>query len=86
MKNPLFLLLLLFTFHSSFLTLKAQAPASSQYNANTRFEQMGTQLPTPNNTRTASGAPGKDYWQNRVDYDIKVELAGAWAFKVRNEE
>ena len=74
MKNPLFLLLLLFTFYSSFLTLKAQAPASSQYNANTRFEQMGTQLPTPNNTRTASGAPGKDYWQNRVDYDIKVEL------------
>ncbi|TAH14507.1 MAG: M1 family peptidase, partial [Runella slithyformis] len=35
---------------------------------------MGTQLPTPNTTRTASGAPGKDYWQNRVDYDIKAEL------------
>jgi hypothetical protein len=45
-----------------------------QYNANTRFEQMGTALPTPNSYRTASGAPGKDYWQQKADYDIKVEI------------
>ena len=25
-------------------------------------------------TRSASGAPGEDYWQNRVDYEIQVEL------------
>jgi hypothetical protein len=31
-------------------------------------------LPTPNSYRTASGSPGKDYWQQRADYDIKVEL------------
>ena len=24
--------------------------------------------------RTASGAPGKEYWQQRADYDIKAEL------------
>ncbi|MCY7349485.1 MAG: M1 family metallopeptidase [Cytophagaceae bacterium] len=47
---------------------------TAEYNANTRFEQMGTALPTPNSTRTASGAPGKEYWQQRADYDIKVEL------------
>ena len=52
----------------------AQQPATTQYNANTRFEQMGTELPTPNTYRTASGAPGKDYWQQKADYDIKVEL------------
>jgi len=46
----------------------------NQYNANTRFEQMGTELPTPNTYRTASGAPGKDYWQQKADYDIKAEL------------
>jgi hypothetical protein len=49
-----------------------QAP--STYNANTRFEQMGGMLPTPNSYRTASGAPGKDYFQNKADYDIKAEL------------
>ncbi len=49
----------------------AQTPAQ---HANTRFEQLGPALPTPNTYRTASGAPGKDYYQNRADYDIKVEL------------
>ena len=39
-----------------------------------KFEQLGTELPTPNTYRTASGAPGKDYWQQRADYDIKVTL------------
>ncbi|MFN3848224.1 MAG: M1 family metallopeptidase [Spirosomataceae bacterium] len=48
--------------------------ASTQYNANTRFEQMGAMLPTPNTYRTASGAPGRDYWQQKADYDIKAEL------------
>ncbi len=54
--------------------LMAQQPAPANYHANSRFEQMGTAMPTPNTYRTASGAPGKEYWQNRVDYDIKVEL------------
>ncbi|HYN26611.1 MAG TPA: M1 family metallopeptidase, partial [Pyrinomonadaceae bacterium] len=31
-------------------------------------------LPTPTAYRTASGAPGRNYWQQRSDYDIKVEL------------
>ncbi|HTE11209.1 MAG TPA: M1 family metallopeptidase, partial [Chitinophagaceae bacterium] len=35
---------------------------------------MGTILPTPNEYRTASGAPGPKYWQQRCDYDIKAEL------------
>ncbi len=39
-----------------------------------KFEQLGTILPTPNEYRTASGAPGPKYWQMRADYDIKCEL------------
>jgi len=31
-------------------------------------------LPTPNTYRTASGAPGKDYWQQRADYKIELTL------------
>jgi hypothetical protein len=52
----------------------AQAQQPTNFNANTVFEQMGSSLPTPNTYRTASGAPGKEYWQQKADYDIKVEL------------
>ena len=38
------------------------------------FEQLGHLLPTPGETRTASGAPGPGYWQQRADYVIRVEL------------
>ena len=43
-------------------------------NHGNKFEQLGTILPTPNEYRTASGAPGPKYWQQRADYDIKAEL------------
>jgi hypothetical protein len=43
-------------------------------NHGNRFEQLGTILPTPNEYRTASGAPGAKYWQQRCDYDIVCEL------------
>src|SRR6187551_194997 len=39
-----------------------------------KFEQLGTLLPTPNDTRTASGAPGHAYWQHKADYNISVQL------------
>ena len=58
----------------SALQLNAQVPTGVTYNANNRFEQLESTLPTPNSYRTASGSPGKDYWQQRADYDIKVEL------------
>ena len=43
-------------------------------NHGNKFEQLGTILPTPNEYRTASGAPGNKYWQQRADYDIKCIL------------
>ncbi|MDF2436639.1 MAG: aminopeptidase [Bacteroidota bacterium] len=43
-------------------------------NHGNKFEQLGTILPTPNNFRSASGAPGKEYWQQRADYDIDAFL------------
>ena len=43
-------------------------------NHGNKFEQLGTILPTPNEYRTASGAPGVKYWQQRADYDIKATL------------
>jgi hypothetical protein len=39
-----------------------------------KFEQLGEVLPTPNSYRSASGAPGPNYWQQRADYVINVEV------------
>ena len=39
-----------------------------------KFEQLGQALPTPNEYRTGSGAPGESYWQQRADYNIEVSL------------
>src|SRR5258708_30515095 len=43
-------------------------------NHGNKFEALGTILPTPNEYRTASGAPGPKYWQQKADYDIKCDL------------
>ncbi|MEQ8626248.1 M1 family metallopeptidase [Ekhidna sp.] len=39
-----------------------------------KFEQLGTMLPTPNVYRTASGAPGHQYWQQKADYKMNIVL------------
>ena len=39
-----------------------------------KFEQLGTLLPTPNETRAASGAPGHAYWQQKADYVMSIHV------------
>ena len=39
-----------------------------------KFAQLETLLPTPNEYRTASGAPGPQYWQQRADYNMRITL------------
>lgn len=39
-----------------------------------RFEQLDASLRSPNVYRTASGAPGHMYWQQKADHEIVVEL------------
>lgn len=58
------------------LLAAAVLPARAQTtNSGTdKFAQLETLLPTPNTYRTASGAPGHQYWQQRADYDIRVKL------------
>lgn len=41
---------------------------------NSKFKQLHEELPTPNVYRTASGAPGHEYYQQTADYIIDVEL------------
>lgn len=51
-----------------------QAQSNPGSNHGNRFEQLGTMLQTPNMYRSASGAPGPKYWQQRADYDIEAQL------------
>jgi hypothetical protein len=62
-----------FVFCSAFLFAQniQNNPGSNHGN---KFEQLGTILPTPNVFRSASGAPGHGYWQNKADYSIKAYL------------
>ena len=39
-----------------------------------KFRQIKQEAPTPNVYRTASGAPGHQYWQNEADYEMRIEL------------
>jgi hypothetical protein len=39
-----------------------------------KFRQLDELLPTPTTIRTASGAPGHAYWQQRADYQIRATL------------
>lgn len=66
---------LLFAFLLTACFAMAQAPQSNPgSNHGNRFEQLGYLLQSPNEYRTASGAPGPKYWQQRADYDMSVEL------------
>ncbi len=64
-----------FLFFLSFLaTSQAQQDHNPGSNHANKFEQLDWLLPSPNEYRTASGAPGPRYWQQRADYDISVEI------------
>jgi hypothetical protein len=39
-----------------------------------KFRQLEQDLPTPNSYRTASGAPGHEYWQQRADYKMDITI------------
>ncbi len=50
------------------------ASAQEQKKWQGKFEQLDQMLPTPNEYRSGSGAPGSKYWQNRADYIIDAEI------------
>lgn len=43
----------------------------------TKFAQLDMELPTPNEYRTAAGAPGHNYYQQKADYKINITLDDA---------
>jgi hypothetical protein len=75
MKNLNTLLFLIF---STAITIQAQESQSSVKQKGhediSKFKQMYDLLATPNMFRTASGAPGPEYYQQQADYKMDVEL------------
>ena len=71
MKNyiltPMFLLLAGFV-------LAQDSTAIQGHKNNNKFKQLYEEFATPNRFRTASGAPGVDYYQQQVDYKMDIEL------------
>ena len=64
------------TVTAALVAFAATAQDSPRYGRD-KFRQLDQELPTPNEQRTASGAPGHAYWQMKADYDIKVEIDDA---------
>jgi predicted secreted protein len=54
--------------------LSAQGVQQTKGDYEDKFRQLDEVLPTPNTYRNASGAPGHEYWQQKVDYRITAEL------------
>jgi hypothetical protein len=65
-------------------SVAAQTPAAAAGAPDTTAFRC-LDLPAPTSIRTASGAPGPDYWQQRVDYAIRATLDTATR-SVRAEE
>jgi len=66
--RKLIIVLLAFAFFTSINSNAQKNPVNNQ------FRQLATLLPDANSFRTASGAPGHLYWQQKADYVIKVVL------------
>jgi hypothetical protein len=60
--------------HAVALTFALSAGAHAADKFDDKFRQLDELLPTPTSTRTASGAPGHAYWQQRADYKIRARL------------
>lgn len=59
-----------------FVGISQLLEAQENINLN-KFRQLKQELATPNVYRTASGAPGHKYWQQKADYKISIKLDDA---------
>ena len=68
MKNIMFISLFILSF-SAYAQI-----SQTKGDFEDKFRQLDEVLPTANSYRTASGAPGNEYWQQQADYLIEVTL------------
>ena len=61
-------------FFTSVLLTSQEVKVPSGHKNNNKFKQLYEEFSTPNRYRTASGSPGKDYYQQKVDYTMDIIL------------
>ena len=71
--NPILVTILFLTANLLVAQETQNETKSSERNPD-KFKQMYDVLATPNMYRTASGAPGPEYYQQQADYKIDLEL------------
>ena len=81
-RVSLFLLVFMF---SGGAFVSAQEPIK-KFDQEDKFRQLEEILPTPNDYRSASGAPGHRYWQQKIDYVIDVEIDDDKQLLIGSEE
>ncbi len=75
MKKITILIVILFAGLTSFAQETAVEKEKEQGHYNiSKFRQLKQELPTPNSYRTASGAPGHEYYQQKADYKMDIIL------------
>ena len=74
MKKTTFIHLYSLLFLTSIYAQDIQKENKNQERNPDKFKQMYDLLATPNMYRTASGAPGPEYYQQQADYKIDIEL------------
>lgn len=72
MQKPLSIFTLIIFFCGG--AIFAQKTDSTGHTNQNKFRQLYQEFATPNQYRTASGAPGPEYYQNEADYDMAVVL------------
>ena len=72
--KKLSLLLLSFVFVATASLAQQKRETQQGHTNENKFKQLTTELATPNSQHTASGAPGKEYTQQQVDYDMDIVL------------
>ena len=76
MKNIITLFLLFFVTFTTFSQEVKETPKTKElgHEDKNKFRQMYDLLATPNMYRTASGAPGPEYYQQQADYKMDIVL------------
>jgi len=77
MKKIQYLYSVTFIFILTGLSAQENPQKSGRENAHTnqnKFRQLSQEFSTPNQYRTAAGAPGEAYYQNQADYKMDIEL------------
>ena len=74
MKKTLLVVFSMLFVAATAFSQKTQSITKEGHINKNKFRQLKQELPTPNSQHTASGAPGKNYTQQKVDYTMDIVL------------